>query len=289
MSNDLVEISAATTMAKRTYKDTVFRMLFSDKKELLALYNAINDTHYENPDELIITTLKNAIYMSMKNDISCVIDMRLNMYEHQSTVNPNIPLRDLDYVSRTYSTLYKDVDVYSTKVIQLPNPKFIVFYNGKDAQPPIRKLKLSDAFVHAEDNPSLELIVTQININPGFNEDLMEKCKTLKDYMIYVERVRIYQKEMSLEEAVNRAVDECIKEGILAQFLKKNKAEVINMSLFEYDEKLHEKTLLELGRETGIQGTVTILKSMGCTNDEIIEKLMGVYELDLAKAKSFLD
>lgn len=104
-----------------------------------------------------------------------------------------------------------------------------------------------------------------------------------------MERVRIYQKEMSLEEAVNRAVDECIKEGILAQFLKKNKAEVINMSLFEYDEKLHEKTLLELGRETGIQGTVTILKSMGCTNDEIIEKLMGVYELDLAKAKSFLD
>lgn len=88
--------------ANREYKDTVFRMLFSDKKELLSLYNALNGTNYESPEDLEITTLKNAIYMTAKNDISCVIDMRLNLYEHQSTVNPNIPLRDLDYVARTF-------------------------------------------------------------------------------------------------------------------------------------------------------------------------------------------
>ena len=305
MSNELTEITTATATANRTYKDTVFRMLFSDKKELLALYNAINDTDYDNPDELTITTLKNAIYMSMKNDISCVIDMRLNLYEHQSTVNPNIPLRDLDYVSRTYSALYRDKDIYSSKLIRLPNPKFIIFYNGEDKQPPIRIFRLSDAFVHEEKNPSLELVVTQININPGYNEDLMEKCKTLKDYMLYVARVRVYQKDMSLEDAVSRAVDECIRDGILADFLKRNKAEVISMSIFEYDEKLHEKTLLEIGREEGMQqgiqqgiqqgmqqgmqGTVTALKSIGCTDDAIIEKLIEVYGLDIEEAMKILD
>lgn len=293
MSNVSTEQTTVMNVANRTYKDTVFRMLFSDKKELLALYNAINDTHYDNPDELTITTLKNAIYMSMKNDISCVIDMRLNMYEHQSTINPNIPLRDLDYVSRTYSALYRDEDIYSSKLIRLPNPKFIVFYNGEDKQPPIKKIKLSDAFVHKEENPSLDLIVTQININSGYNEELMNKCKTLKEYMLYVERVRVYQKKMSLEEAVERTVDECIKEGILADFLKMNKAEVISMSLFEYDEKLHEKTMRDIGREEGIQqgiqGAITMLKDMGCTDEEIIKKLTEIYALDIEKAKSFLN
>ncbi|MBP3620431.1 MAG: hypothetical protein J6J16_01570 [Lachnospiraceae bacterium] len=288
MSNELTETLTATSVVNRRYKDTVFRMLFSDKKELLALYNGINDTYYDNPDELIITTLKNAIYMSMKNDVSCVIDMRLNLYEHQSTVNPNIPLRDLDYVSRTYSSLYKDEDIYSPKLIKLPNPKFIVFYNGVDKQPPIREMRLSDAYVHKVERPSLELIVTQININPGYNEELMEKCKTLKEYMLYVELVRVYQKDMSLEEAVKRAVDECIRNGILADFLKKNKAEVISMSLFEYDEKLHEKTMREIGREEGIQGAVIMLKGMGCSDEDVIEKLVEVYALDLEEARKFL-
>lgn len=293
MSRESLEIMNAKATVKRTYKDTVFRMLFSERTALLALYNAINNKHYVDPNELTITTLENAIYMSIKNDISCVIDMRLNMYEHQSTVNPNIPLRDLDYVSRTYSALYKNMDVYSTKAIHLPNPKFVVFYNGITAQPPIRYLKLSDLYVHKEINPCLELVVMQININPGYNEDLMEKCKLLKEYMQYVERVRTYQNYMRLEDAVNRAVDECIKDGILVDFLKKNKAEVISMSLFEYDEKLHEKTLLEIGREEGLQkgmrGAVAILKSFECSDNEILEKIMKEYQLSPDEAKAFLE
>ncbi len=285
---------------QRNYKDTVFRMLFSDKRELLQLYNAVNDTRYENPEELIVTTLENAVYMSVKNDISCVVDMKLNLYEHQSTVNPNIPLRDLDYVSRTYSRLYKDMDIYSARVIRLPNPKFIVFYNGEDVQPAVRKLRLSDVFVHEEENPSLELVVTQININKGYNEELLEKCETLKEYVQYVERVREYQREQSLEEAVNRAVEECIREGILSDFLKRNKAEVISMSIFEYDEKLHEKTLLEIGREEGmqeglqqgiqqgIQQTVSVLKSLDHTDEVIIQKLMETYHMSGEEAKKLL-
>lgn len=217
-----------TSSVKRNYKDTVFRMLFSDKQELLALYNAINDTTYDNIDVLHITTLENAIYMSVKNDISCVVDMRLNLYEHQSTVNPNLPLRDLDYVSRTFTQFYRNQDIYSPRIIKLPNPKFIVFYNGESPQPAKKEMHLSDSFFYKEEHPQLELIVTQININPGYNDELLDNCPTLKEYMLYVDRVRIHQKDMTLEAAINRAVDECIKEGILAEFLRKNKSEVTN-------------------------------------------------------------
>ncbi len=238
---------------QRNYKDTVFRMIFKDKKELLVLYNAINGTHYDNTKELKIKTLENAIYMSMKNDVSFVIDMVLSLYEHQSTVNPNLPLRDLDYVSRNFAQFYYKEDVYSPDLIKLPNPRFIVFYNGKELQPAKKELKLSDAYEHTENNPQLELIVTQININPGYNDDLMTKCPTLKQYMLYVERVRHYQKTMSLKEAVTKAVDQCIKEGILADFLKRNKSEVISMRIFEYDEKLHEETMRKIGKREGIE------------------------------------
>ena len=235
----------------RRYKDTVFRMLFSNREYLLQLYNAVNNTDYDNPDDLTITTLENAVYMSMKNDLSCLIDMRLALFEHQSTVNPNMPLRDLYYVADTYSKLHSDRDAYSPKLIKLPNPRFVVFYNGEVEQPAIREMKLSDAYVHHDIEPQLELIVTQININQGYNDELFERSPLLGEYMMFVNKVRTYQRQIQFEDAVKKAVDECIEEGILADFLRENKAEVIKMSIYEYDEKLHEKTMLEIGREEG--------------------------------------
>ena len=92
-------------MVNRNYKDTIFRMLFSDRKNLLSLYNAINGTSYMNPEDLEIVTLENAIYMGMKNDLSFIIDTNLFLYEHQSTYTPNMPLRDLFYISAEYQKL----------------------------------------------------------------------------------------------------------------------------------------------------------------------------------------
>ena len=275
-----VESVSNEVTTNRNYKDTVFRTLFSDKHELLSLYNSINGTNYCNIDDLSITTLGNAIYMTVKNDISFVIDMRLNMYEHQSSVNPNIPLRDLDYVSRSYSKFFRNKDIYSPRRIQLPNPKFIVFYNGENEQPARKEMRLSEAYIHKEDNPSLELIVTQININPGYNDELLDNCPTLKQYMLYVDKIRMYQKTMPLEEAVTRAVNECIDTGILADFLKMNKAEVITMSIYEYDAKLHEKTMIEIGREEGREEGFTIGKihayhECGKTPEEI-SKILSI-------------
>lgn len=231
----------------------VFRMLYRDKSELLELYNAVNDTQYTDPKKLEAAGLENAVYMSMKNDISCVVDLRLNLYEHQSTVNPNMPLRDLFYIAKLYEKMIQKEkrDLYSRKRIQIPAPRFVVFYNGTEEQPERKILRLSESFYRQTEEVGLELTVLQLNINPGYNKELLEKCHSLHDYMKYVERVRGYSWEMDFQEAVERAVSECIEEGILEKFLRANRAEVIQMSIFEYDEELHIATVREEGREEG--------------------------------------
>lgn len=197
----------------RMFKARLFEMIFSRREELLQLYNAINGTDYQNPEELEINTLQNAIYMSMHNDISFLIDSRLSLYEHQSTYSPNLPLRFLFYVSDLYSDLTKDANLYGTKRVKIPTPKFIIFYNGVEERPDIEYLKLSDMYIREEERYALDLEAVLININPGHNEELMGMCKTLRDYSEYTERVRKYAEEESIDKAVERAITECIKEG----------------------------------------------------------------------------
>ncbi len=171
--------------ANRNYKDTIFRWLFSDKENLLSLYNAISGKHYEDPEALTIVTLKNAVYIGMKNDIAFVLETGLYLYEHQSTYNPNIPLRDLFYIASEYQAMVDQKSLYSSAVQKIPTPKFLVFYNGTDKE--------------------------------------------------VVDRVRKYAVQMDLNDAVERAITECIQEGILAKFLQQNRAEVYKVSIFEYD------------------------------------------------------
>jgi Uncharacterized conserved protein len=215
----------------------------------------VNETKHDNPEDLTINTLDNAIYMNMKNDVSFIMGCDLNLYEHQSTVCPNIPLRNLFYISRVIEGMIVANTLYSPKVVKIPNPQFIVFYNGLQKQPEKKILKLSDAFEKETDSPALELEVIMLNINTGKNKELMEQCQTLQEYVIYVETVRKYMKIMDIHMAVDRAVDECIKNDILFKFLKKNRAEAIQMSIFEYDEeremRLIRADMRELEREEG--------------------------------------
>lgn len=286
---------------RRDYKDTLFRMLFREKKKLLSLYNAMNGTNYENEEDLEINTLENAIYMNMKNDVSFVFDFKLNLYEHQSSVNPNVPVRDLFYVSKVLQNLTQDMNLYGTKKVQIPTPKFVVFYNGQKELPERSEYRLSDLFEKPVEEPELELIVTVLNINPGKNEELMKACRTLKEYMLYVAKVRENQKTMSVADSVRKAVDDCIREGILEDFLRKYKAEAIEVSIFEYDEEKHMKFIREEGREEGrkegrTEGMLASIKVLitdnleeGISPERIVEKLVRHYELSEGEAQKYLE
>ena len=236
----------------RNYKDTVFRMLFSDRKNLLSLYNAVSGAHYDDPEKLEIVTLENAIYMGMKNDLAFIIDTDLFLYEHQSTYNPNMPLRDLFYISNEYQKLVDKKSLYSSVLQKIPAPQFIVFYNGTEKKKDSWVNHLSEAFENLSGNPKLELEVLTININEGHNPELMKQCQTLREYAQYVACVRRYAKEFELNEAVKLAVDECIRNNILSEFLRANKSEVISMSIFEYDKEEEERKLRKAEYEAGV-------------------------------------
>ena len=235
----------------RTFKSTLFIMLFEDKKNLLELYNAITGKHYADPELLEINTLENAIYMSMKNDVSFLIDGRLSLYEHQSTKNPNLPLRFLLYISHLYSRLTVKENLYGETIVQIPAPEFLIFYNGKDKMPERQILKLSDMYSMQEGQPKLELEATLLNISGSNNQKLKKACRTLGEYAIYTDKIRNYTETMELSEAVDRAMDECIREDVLREFLMKHRAEARAMSIFEYDQERHMQQEREAGIEKG--------------------------------------
>ena len=257
------QVSEKIPAANRQYKDTVFRMLFSEKENLLSLYNAVTGNAYRNADDLKIVTLENAIYMGMKNDLAFMLETNIYLYEHQSTLNPNIPLRDLIYIGIEYQQYVDDKSLYSSRLQKIPAPKFMVFYNGTDAVDDRVELRLSNAYEHLAGEPDLELKALMLNVNEGHNKELMEQCQTLKEYAIYVARVRKYTSEMNLNDAVARAIDECIKEGILVEFLRKNRSEVKMVSILEYDKEWEEKKLRKAEYEAGRSEGIEIGKSEG--------------------------
>lgn len=269
-------------------------MIFNDKSELLKLYNAINGTHYDDPAMLTITTLDNAIYMTMENDLSFIIDMRLALYEQQSTVNPNLPLRFLMYITDIYSTYTKDMNIYGSKKVQIPLPSFVIFYNGVKSQPDRTEFLLSELFHPTTDQPALELKAVMLNINKGHNQELMNACHTLRDYSEYVARIRTYSAEMPLTDAVEKAITECIHENILRDFLLKNRAEAKAMSIYEYDEEKTLRMFREEGYEDGerngkIQATIEMCLEFNLSSDAIVQKLMTKFQFSENQAQEYLD
>ncbi len=269
-------------MVNRNYKDTIFRMLFSDRENLLSLYNAINGTSYDNPEELEIVTLENAIYMGMKNDLAFIIDTNLFLYEHQSTYTPNMPLRDLFYISAEYQKMVNQKSLYSSALQKIPAPNFIVFYNGMDKKEDRWENCLSEAYENLFGEPKLELKVVTLNINEGRNHELLEQCQTLREYAAYVALVRKYAKSMELEAAVEKAVDKCIHDGILEEFLQRNRAEVIAVSIFEYDKEEEERKLRKAEFEAGEQSGIE--KGRQQERQEIVQTLVenGLSVLEIA-------
>lgn len=283
-------------MVNRKYKDRLFRKIFGYEKykpNLLDLYNALNNTNYDNPEELEINTIDDVIYMGMKNDVSCMIDSRMALYEQQSTWNPNMPLRGFMYFGKLFSKYIQlnHINLFSTRQVKIPTPQYYVFYNGKREQPDRVELKLSDAFIVPEGNENFEWTAVVLNINFGHNKELMNRCSMLNEYAILIGTIRKYEQDTgyAIEEGVTRAVDECIENDILKEFLQEHKSEVIEMCLTEYNEvetmEMFRKEALTEGLETGRaegqkQGRLKLKISLICkklkkhkTVEEIAEDL----------------
>ncbi len=281
----------------RKYKDSLFRMVFAKKEDLLKLYNAVNDTNYSNAEELEVNTLENVLYISMKNDVSFIVGCTLNLYEHQSTENENMPLRGLFYLAKVYEKYVNEhgLNIYKKKMLKLPTPSYIVFYNGSKNDTDERIMRLSDSFI--KEGGCLELEARLLNINYGHNRELMEKCRRLEEYAIFVSRVRnrMTNRTMSLKQALTLTMDECIKEGILYDILTKQRDEVFGMILSTFNKELYERDLkqdayedgLEDGFEKGqndklleqIQKKLSKGKSIEIIADELEEDIQKITEL----------
>ena len=224
-------------MSKPKYKDSMFRDYFNDRTRLLSLCNALLGTHFNNPDELEINTLDGVFFSQIKNDLSCLIQNRLIIIiEHQSTINENMPLRMLFYITELLRRRFKGKhrQLYNEQLIQLPKPEFFVIYNGNAPEEDYRELKLSSAF-ESEDS-MLELLVKVYNVNAGRNEDLVRRCKYLNNYCIFINRVRYnLGTGMNIKEAIVEAVRYCKSQDVMKEYLESKEGELIDMIDFEFD------------------------------------------------------
>ena len=275
----------------REYKSDVFSMLMEDKNYALQVYNAVNDSNYTDPELVEMTTLERGISLSIRNDASIIVDMHLNIYEHQSTYSPNMPLRSLLYLVPILKPLIKNQDIFGRKLIKIPTPKFVVVYNGLQNRPPFEELRLSSAFEHSTDNPQLELIVSVYNINPGKNDEFLSKCKVLSEYTIFVEKVREYE-NAGEPHSVKNAIDWCIANGVLEDFLRLREEEVIKAMeidmTFERREELIRRDEREEGREEGIilakqDDIFELLEDFGSIPDELTDKIRSITDLEKLK------
>lgn len=241
----------------REYKSSVFSMLLENQKNCLQVYNALNNTSHEDPDLVEIKRLDGGILLSIRNDASFLIDNRLNLYEHQSTYNPNMPLRSLIYFTELIREHITNDDLFKRQKITIPVPHFVVFYNGIENRPEKENMFLSSSYAHDVCEPELELKCTVYNINQGNNQILLNKCPVLNEYMIFVDKVRTFMKiYKDIETAIDMAVEECIAGHVLEDFLLEKGNEVKQVAALDYTferrEKLFRAEEREQGRKEGL-------------------------------------
>lgn len=252
------------------YKDRLFSFLFGSEENrewTLSLYNAVNGSSYTDPSMIQITTIKEVMYLGMHNDVSFLISNEMNLYEQQSTYNPNMPVRLLQYAGNLYEKYFKQnsLNKYGSRLLSLPVPKLIVFYNGKREQPDEMILKLSDSFPENSD-ADIEVRVRVLNVNYGRNRRLLESCRPLGEYSWLVEEVRknnLTQDEDGMSSAVDKAISEMPDDFVIKPFLEVHRAEVKGMLLTEYNEAEAMEMFKEEGRAEGIIDTLVSLVQKG--------------------------
>ena len=276
----------------RRYKDSVFVDLFSTDKtakaNFLSLYNALHGTDYQSTAILKNIRLKQVLYMSFANDVSYLVDNKIIVLaEHQSTINPNMPIRCLEYIARLYEQFYKSKEKYSRKQVAIPTPEFYVFYNGKEPYRGDSLLKLSDSFTQTHDEYALELSVKVVNINYDKTNEILKLCKPLKQYSLFVDAVR-RNIAVDKEHGFEKAIKECIQNDILREYLQRKSKEVLNMLIGEYDYDtdiaVQREESFDMGRlEGSLQAKLETARLMKQANCEIpfIAKMTGLTQAEV--------
>ena len=273
-----------TAKLNREYRDSVFRMLFNDKKKLIELYNAVFDTDYGPDTPIDIKTIEDVLFVHMKNDIAFTLDNKfIVLTEHQSTVNPNMPVRNLIYLSTILQKMYKKAEFYQTVPLPLPQPEFIVFYNGSRKMPEYQELKLSDSFLgEKKEKYALDLTVKVFNINIKEDEGILARSATLSQYSRLVEKIKTAALDGEVSERIMSLIfKECINEGILPEFLTEHGLEVINMLFKEFTEEereeLYTQSCYKMGLADGLERGRAEGEASGMAKGklEAIRKLAG--------------
>ena len=238
----------------------------------MSLYNAMNGSAYEDESAIEITTMSDTVYMGMKNDVSFLVSDMLSLYEQQSTYNPNMPVRQLMYLGRQYDRYIEETrqNIYGSKQMHLPVPKLVTLYNG-DEDIEDRVLRLYDSFISNAEQSDVQVNVRLININRNKNRELLESCKPLMEYSWFVERVKEKKKseKITLEDAVDKAIDEMPDGFLIKRFILGNRAEVKNMCLTEYNEAETMQRFKDEGREEGV---LKGRDQINCLNSWLVEQ-----------------
>lgn len=286
----------------KNYKDTVFVKLFSNKLELLNLYNAIKNTNYSIDNTNInIVTLDDVLFMDRKNDLCFTINDKLVvLIEHQSSINNNMPLRFLLYIAREYEKLLDNKNIYKSSLVKIPTPDFIVLYNGKDDYPINNKLYLSDSF-YDNTNLKLELVVDVININYDVHSSILDKSSTLNNYSYFIHLVRTYiemyksniDKKELLYFCIKKSIETCINQNILSDFFKLNGSEVINMLSTEFNLDDAKLIWTQEGFQEGFQKgmllkQIEMLKEFNISREDIINRIKKEYNLSIDEIEKLL-
>ena len=273
------------------YKDRLFCLIFGDtehKENIISLYNALNGTEYNDSEDVKVTTIDDVIYINMKNDVSFIIDSYMSLFEQQSSINPNMPLRGFLYFGNLYNSYITDnkLNLYGRALLKIPTPQYYVIYNGSDEAPASSELKLSDAFAQSSPEGKFEWTANFMNLNKGKNDDLLDKCKPLSGYMKLINTIRENEaKGIDIKQAIDMAVQSCIndEENVLRDFLLIHRSEVLSVCLTEFNQEIYTESVKEEGRAEGraearaegLEALVATLKQIVTDNEEIYRLIVN--------------
>ncbi|MCB6992632.1 hypothetical protein LI177_03915 [bacterium 210820-DFI.6.37] len=303
IKGEVLKENTISYSTNRNIKDTVFRLLMDDEKNLLELFNALEDTRYTETDMIQINTLKGPIFGKKRNDLSFSVEKWfLSLIEHQSSVTENAPLRMCLYLSRVWEQVLDVSETYRRKLYKIPLPRLYLLYNGAEDFPQEKIYRLSDTFRISKEGAKMELEVRAININLDKDHPILSKCGVLKEYSIFIDKIRSgLAQGKNRDIAVKEAIRECLEQGILKEFLERHGREVQNMMFDEitYEDILRirvaeaEEDAIERGRkqgrEQGIAGLIAGFVEEGIPRNRILENLRNCFDLSQEAAQQYYE